>query len=69
MPLYVHEVDAQVVPEAAAGAGAPTSLTPEELQRIVSAVLQELDRRQQQARSFKSEAAITGQNRPPSLGT
>jgi len=69
MALYVHEVDARVVPEPAGGSGVPPRLPPEEFQAIVSAVLQEVDRRQLQARSLKSEAAITGQNRPPSLGS
>jgi hypothetical protein len=69
MPLYVHEVEAQVVPDAAPGAPPPSSLTPQDFQAIVSAVLQELDRRQKQARTLQSEAGITGQNQPPSLGT
>lgn len=69
MPLYVHEVEAQVVPESAPGSPPPSSLAPQDFQAIVSAVLQELDRRQKQARTLKSEAGITGQNRPPLLGT
>jgi hypothetical protein len=66
MPLYVHEVDARVVPDDARRPAG--GLGPEDFQRILTAVLQELERRQQQSRTHAADAAITGSNRPPSLG-
>ncbi|MBI4539740.1 MAG: hypothetical protein HY704_09575 [Gemmatimonadetes bacterium] len=69
MPLYVHEVEARVVPEAAAPAGAAAhGLRPEQFRALVAAVIRELERRKQQAHSLEEETAITGQNRPPSIG-
>ncbi|MBI4520317.1 MAG: hypothetical protein HY701_05745 [Gemmatimonadetes bacterium] len=68
MPLYVHEVEARVVPESAPAAGAAHGLRPEQFQALVAAVIRELDRRAAQARALQGDTAITGQNRPPSVG-
>jgi hypothetical protein len=66
MPLYVHEVDARVAPDA--GGGGETRMRPEEFQALVAAVIRELDKRKQQAQLMSSQSAITGQNQPPSVG-
>jgi hypothetical protein len=67
MPLYVHEVDARVVPEGG-GAGGAGGLSAEDFGRIVDAVVREIERRRQHADALGRDARITGENMPPSVG-
>jgi hypothetical protein len=68
MPLYVHRVEAEVVPDGG-GAEAPRSLKPQEFQALVAAVVHELERRQERKQRTAADASITGRNQPPSIGT
>jgi hypothetical protein len=69
MALYVDELDAQIVPEGPPPQSGLGPLRPEEFQTLVNAVIREIERRQKHRRTMKSESEITGQNRPPSLGS
>ena len=67
MSIYVHEVEATVT-----NAPNPTdlgSITPQQLEAIVDAVIREMEKRKRQSASLKAESSITGSNRPPSVGT
>jgi hypothetical protein len=68
MPLYVHEVEAQVIPDGGS-AEAPRSMRPAEFNALVAAVIAELERRQEQKQRIHADSAITGRNQPKSVGT
>lgn len=68
MSLYVHRVEAEVVPDTGS-AEPPRSMKPQEFQALVAAVIHEIEKRQEQKKRTMADASITGRNQPPSIGT
>lgn len=69
MPLYVHRVEAEVVPEPGGGADLPRAMKPQEFQALVAAVIQEIEKRHEQKKRAAADSSITGRNQPPGIGT
>ena len=68
MPLYVDEVEAKVTPVSGPSAAGEHGLKPDQFRALVDAVAQAIDERHRREAALRADAAITGRNRPPSVG-